>query len=198
MIRALFLAAALLALCVTQIFAADDAHDDYHVIIFSYQNARGRARPVQTHTFATWVHTKDKEVVERVDISWGPVKGNIQAVGDSVPGKNKCLTEAINDMQGSKYQYWVLRTDLTFFEAAKKQRDNLKFYKMLDGRSRPKAVNCIHAISDVAGYLETGTHCGISAGQIVNDYYIKSEKAWKADDGWVMPVVLKHCNCKLP
>lgn len=172
--------------------------DDYHVIVFSYNNSKGRIKPTQTHTFATWIRSNNKRIVDQVDISWRPVQRNFHAVVESVPGCHKCLSETLNDCNGMTYKYWILRTNLSFFEAAKKQHDSLTLYKMLDGKVRPKAVNCIHACSDVAGYIKTGTTCGIPAGQMIVDFYLKKDKAQKSNDRWVLDALLKANNCKLP
>lgn len=177
---------------------AGNVHEDFHVIVFGYNKPVGGLRPAQTHTFATWVRSRNKEIVEQVDISWCPTTSGAAAVKNEVPGRNKCLAETLNDAQGSKLTYWMLRTDRSFFEAAQKQRDSLKLYCALDSKSRPAAVNCIHACSDVAGELDTRAASGAAAPQRVADFYVAQRKAWPTKDDWVVPLLLKTWNCTLP
>jgi hypothetical protein len=171
------------------------AADDYHVLVFSYQAKSGKIRPTETHTFATWVRSRNKEVLETVDISWCPREGEVRIIADKVPGKNKSLYQTLYDAKGKIIIYYTLRTDLSFFEAAKKQRDSLRLYKSFDHKTRPEAVNCIHACSDVAGYLETGTACGHQAAKLVTEHFLRTEKAWNTKDTWVFRAVLDHIGC---
>lgn len=176
-----------------------DVHDEYHVVIFSYQNTGWRIKPSQTHTFATWTKSRNKQIVDQVDISWGPLEGSVaKASLSEVPGRNKCLASTLRDVTNHKLAYWVLKTDKTFFDAALHQRDSLKLYKALDGPSRPNAVNCIHACSDVAGHLETGAKCGIAAGQAVAEHYLNSGRAWNTNDKWVIESLKITNNYRLP
>lgn len=175
-----------------------NAVDEYHVVVFSYNNTLGRVRPAETHTFATWVHSRNRDLVEQIDISWGPKDGGLRVVANEVPGRNKCLAETLKDAEGKKLAYWILRTDRSFFDAAAKQRDRLSYYKVLDTGTRPRAVNCIHACSDVAGYLETGTKCGIPAGEAVANFYVQQGKAWACRDEWVVPLINRVNACNVP
>jgi hypothetical protein len=172
-------------------------HDAFHVVVFSYQNRGPKANPAQCHTFATWVHTRNKQIVDQVDISWCPQQRDIRVVINDVPGRNKCLASTLDDAKSMRLAYWVMRTDKTFFDAAMVQKEKLTMYRALDSKSRPIAVNCIHACSDVAGNLNTGIHCGISAGQMVSDFYVRSGKAWSADDPWIIPLIMRTNNCKI-
>lgn len=179
---------------------AENIHEDYHVIVFGYNKPQGSIRPSQTHTFVTWVRSKNKEIIEQVDISWLP-KSDTNSLGE-VQGRNRSLDESLTDAQGGKLNYWVLRTDRTFFEDAQKKRDSLNLYRFSDSKSRPQSVNSIHACSDIAGYLETGTLSGISASQKVADFYVSQKRAWavppKENDDWLLPLLLKTWNCTLP
>jgi hypothetical protein len=176
-----------------------DVHDEYHVVIFSYQNNGWRPKPAQSHTFATWVKSRNKQIMDQVDISWGPLDGGVaRASVSEVPGRNKCLAATLRDVTNHKLAYWVLKTDKTFFDAAHCQRDSLKLYRAIDGPSRPNAVNCIHACSDVAGYLDTGTKFGIPAGQAVAEFYLKTGRAWTTNDRWVIDSLKITNNCRLP
>jgi hypothetical protein len=169
------------------------AVDEYYVIVFAYNKPVGKIRPAQTHTFATWVRSRNKQVLEQIDISWCPKQGGVRVIANEVPGKNKSLMETLQDCQnGYKLKYWVLRTDKNFFEAAQRQRENLKYYKALDHASRPHAVNCIHACSDVAGRLDTGTACGIASGQMITDHYVRTGSAWMCNDDWVATKVMSR------
>jgi hypothetical protein len=60
-------------------------------------------------------------------------------------------------------------------------------------------VNCIHAVSDVAGHLDTGGSVGVAAAQKIALFYVKTGKAWQVpDDKWVIQSVMKTNNCTLP
>lgn len=174
-----------------------ELYDEYHVVVFGYNKPSGLLRPAQTHTFATWVKTRNHEIVEQVDISWCPRDGGIRVAASEVPGINKCLAETLQDAQKCRLSYWVLRTDKTFFDAAVRQRDSLRLYKFLDGKSRPQAVNCIHACSDVAGYLDTGASSGTAAGKAVVEHYKKTGRAWSCQDDWVVPLLCQTNHVSL-
>jgi hypothetical protein len=159
-------------------------HEDYHVIVFGYSKGVR-----QNHTFATWVRSRNKEIIEQVDISWNPKDA------DGL-GSNKCLGETLNDAQGSKLNYWVLRTDRTFFEAAQIQRDNLALHRCFDSKTQSTSVDCVQACSHIAGGLDyVGT--GIGASQKVAELYVANGKAWPSDDDWIIPLLLKTWNCSL-
>ena len=120
-----------------------NVHEEYHVVVFGYNKPKSS----QSHTFATWVRTKNKQILDQVDISWMPKTG----VKDEVLGTNKCLAESLHDASGANLAYYVLRTDRTFFEAAQNQRDNLYTYKVLENKRKQKIINPVRACSEVAG-----------------------------------------------
>jgi hypothetical protein len=165
--------------------------DEYHVVVFGYNGRGGQLNPGKSHTFASWVHTRDRKVCEQIDISWMPETDRVRVAEREIPGHNKCLSETMADATGCNVRYWLLRTDKSFFDAAAAQRDRLAVYKALDGKSRPDAVNCIHACSDIAGPLSTGAKNGIAASQEVADLYVREGRAWPCGDEWLMPLLLK-------
>lgn len=180
------------------ITVAPKPQDSYFVVVFSYEGPNGMLEPAETHTFATWVCMKDDKIIDRVVINWSP-KDTFVEFFKEVPGSNHTLKESVDHAieNNKRMSYWVLRTDMTFFEDAKKQRDNLKMYKALDRGTRPNAVNCIHAISDTAGFLDTGTASGIEVGSRVTDFFIKKQKAWITTRTDVAKIVLDDAGCKI-
>lgn len=162
--------------------------EEYHVVVMAYGTSA-----TASHVFATWTRSLDKEVVEQVDISWCPVKRSARLIISEVPGKNKSLKETLKDAHKSqRFSYWLMKTDRSFYEAALRQKETLKRYRFIDGSSRPKGVNCIHAVSDVAGHLNTGSVVGIDAGKLVADHFVNLSKAYPSDDYWVLAKLSIH------
>ena len=162
--------------------------EEYHVVVLAYGTTA-----TASHVFATWTRSLDKEVVEQVDISWCPVRRSARLIISEVPGKNKSLKETLKDAhKANRFSYWLMKTDRSFYEAALRQRETLKRYRFIDNSSRPKGVNCIHAVSDVAGYLETGSVVGIDAGKLAADHFVNLGKAYPSNDYWVLAKLSIH------
>jgi hypothetical protein len=183
---------------VLPVAVAPRPQDSYFVVVFSYEGPNGMMEPAATHTFATWVCMRDEQIVDRVVINWSPRDTFVEFFKE-VPGSNHTLKESVDFAieNDRKMSYWVLRTDMTFFEEAKKQRDSLVTYKALDRKTRPQAVNCIHAVSDTAGFLDTGTASGIEVGSRVTDFFIKQQKAWITSKSDIAKIVLNDAGCKI-
>ena len=173
---------------------------EYHVVVFAYESKLGGLKPAQTHVFASWTKSIDKKVVENIDINWGPKDDVGRVTNQIVEGDVKSIKVSIEVFKDKKYKIWTLKTNEQFFEDAKKQQQKLKNakYKALDKKTRPEAINCIHACSDVCGYLETGLKSGISAGQSIVDFFLLNGKVSTEKDSWVLQSLLEKCDVKLP
>jgi hypothetical protein len=182
------------------IFAFSSPLDDYHVVIFAYETSSGVLDPAETHVFATWVHSKDGIILEERTISWCPEEGEVGITTKVVKGRNKSLKQTLNDANGHIFGYHVMRTDASFFDQAKEYHENMKDkkYKALDKKTRPDGLNCIHACSDLAGYLDTKLAVGLDAGTMVADHYKTKNKAWPTNDKYIVEPMLKYCDAKLP
>lgn len=154
------------------------AQPQWYVIVWSCQNHGLVVRPSCTHTWAVWARVQDGKIVDRVEINWGP------------RGHQSCA-HSVEDARARGYaiRRWVLSTDAVFFEAARAQREALKSYRALDRLSRPLAVNCLHSVSDVAGYLDTGPLCGIAGGQAVVNHFVRQGRARPSTEYWLANLI---------
>jgi hypothetical protein len=145
------------------------------LVIYACQPASGPALPAQTHVWAVWSKMDGAKTVEKIVISWGPAYNR----PGTVPGYHRTHEESLAySGRAATVRCWKLKTDEACFLAAKAQRDRLRLYRMIDTRTRSRgAVNCEHAVSDVAGFLDTGTLRGIPAGQAVADHFVRQGKA---------------------
>lgn len=152
----------------------------YFVVLFSYQTPVLN-RPKDSHTFATFVETTaDGTYVNEFTISWLPRRlddpaEDIRTLGPAEPGRNfsrgESLAQGRRDNRRPR-RWGPLRVSPEFFARARRRYDELNaggiLYKVLDGGTRPRAVNCIHAVSDASGVLlETGLHRGDAATEDV-------------------------------
>ena len=94
-------------------------------------------------------------------------------------------------------------TSPALFDQAKQQRRRLNEgsidYKMLDRRTRPSGVNCIHAVTDVVGFTNTGALRGAEASAFVIEYFRHAGalRTWVADNRLyeaVKPTLLMNRN----
>ncbi len=84
-----------------------------------------------------------------------------------------------------------MKQELHKFTLRRKQK-NLILYKTFDKRTRPVAINCIHAISDVSGYLETDSSFGNEAAQKIVELFIKNENAKATKNNYVIEMILSN------
>lgn len=152
--------------------------EGWYCVVWSWNNARGPVRPLTSHTCAAWVRVSGERIIDKVEINWGP--DGHRPIADSVEEARS---------RGLAVRRWVLATDAKFVEAARKQKASLVGYKMLDRYSRPMYCNCIHAVSDVTGPLDTGPLAGIAAGQKVVDFFIARGLTRPSTDYWLANVI---------
>jgi hypothetical protein len=156
-----------------------------YVVFWSYQDWRNA--PVRAHTFATFFSTDRSRLTERVVISWLPAPGYFAGSSQLemppvriVPGQVYDFAQTAKFARGLGQEinrhgpYPITRA---LFDAAVRQREALQSgrvaYKMLDGRFRPQAVNCMHAISDIAGFHDTGLLRGTEGTQDILRFFIR-------------------------
>ncbi|MEZ4750865.1 MAG: hypothetical protein R3B54_09670 [Bdellovibrionota bacterium] len=153
----------------------------YHALFFSYEGAN-KNLPRKSHTFATFVKVEQRRAsfdVESVTISWGPSNQKVRALRRRAQeGVNSSLISTVNDAlrTGFLLDSWgPYEISKEIYDRAVIQEGRLKAgkigYKVLDEKFRPFALNCIHAVSDIFGHLETGTLRGSDATKkVVNTF----------------------------
>ncbi len=175
----LFVALSFFALVQTPAFAESKAY----VVSWGYQN--GGNRPNRSHTFATFFLVTDGRATEKVTISWLPMRGYLRGPSGlqvpalrPVPGHNYTLAETLQFAAGlgePVSRFGPYEISLALYDTAKSQAAYLSsgrvYYKMLDRTSRPNAVNCIHAVTDIAGWVATGDIRGNGASRYVISHF---------------------------
>jgi hypothetical protein len=141
--------------------------------------------PTASHTFAIFVATRDGEAPSVHTISWLPEDTVVPALSLR-KGRNFTADETRAIANGRPIQvhgpYAITRATyeralarIAFLESGGAQ------YKMIDWKTRAPAlenraggaVNCIHAVSDVVGPLDTGDSWGEAATQEVVDFFVQ-------------------------
>jgi hypothetical protein len=147
----------------------------YTMTVYGYQ--KGEHRPGHSHTWAVFAGPG-----QRICISWGP-RDRWRLFGGAVPGRNRGEAETLDEArrQGATVTtYGPYAIDAETFKVARSQAAILDsgyvMYKVLDGASRPWALNCIHAVSDIGGPLHTGTLYGHKASARVAEHLLKGVK----------------------
>lgn len=183
-------------LCLVGIFSSTDlfaqpslpgrSNVHFYAAIYAY-DAGPFSLPKDTHSYAGFmaVDHSTGRVVERFAISWLPIDANVRAIDVVEPGRNFPLDETMNIALANHYQVTKLgpkEVTPRLFELARNQwgrleratRDGSIGYLLLDGISRfaPRpSVNCIHAVSDLAGVLRTGLKSGRSGSVAIDEYF---------------------------
>lgn len=148
---------------------------------FSYQGPLRLA--AGTHSFARFSKVENGVVTEVVDISWMAApeslrRNNRMPLLREVAGQNYSLEETFA-MAGRKNvtSHGEYHITPELFEAARKRKFDLEVnryaYKLIDGRSQ-NGINCIHAVSGVLGYLNTGLKRGAGASASLVDFFLAS------------------------
>lgn len=151
------------------------ADEFYYMIVFAHQG-RGNL-PRDSHTFATFVKASgeglnsDDYRTEHSTISWGPLNNRVRVLRlKTQTGKNRSLKRTLEIARGKLITMrgpYRIRKDL--YEKAMRRITQLNSgrirYKVLDRRFRPGAVNCIHGVSDLGGFLDTNILRGDCASQ---------------------------------
>lgn len=162
---------------------------DYYMVMFGSQTPENTART--SHTFATFVRMDDGELTEELTVSWLPAPGyfgpeyRMPPVA-IVPGKNYTLDETIRFSPRRRTSFWgPYEISAALYERAARRVAYLDrgvtSYKMMNlarGRLRDAplrnqpggAINCIMAVSDIGGFLDTGTAWGVDASRRVLNF----------------------------
>lgn len=186
--------------------AAATTDSAYYMIVFGFQD--GLNQPRNSHTFATFVRAAGDATAGRVEsqhtISWMPKDLDIFLLQRPEPGVNLTLAQSLQLAAPSNIRLRRSRVYEITPELYAKARERIAFlergaatgetrYTVLDGRWRGPttrnqpggASNCIHALSDIGGVLDTGTLRGFAASERVLDHLWPSVRAPGVDHEWV-------------
>lgn len=155
-------------------FAAETFRGRYYVVVFGYQGPGNR--PIDSHTFASFYDGDSLEngtAAEPPTISWLPATGVVRPVRRE-PGHNFTLSQTVglarmNSVQVRAFGPYEISREL-YLRALTQIRyleSGAVLYKMINGPFSGGAINCIHAVSDIVGPLDTGTQRGFAASASV-------------------------------
>ena len=147
--------------------AGSAAQADHTIAIYAVDGHL--SLPHQSHLFAL--------IDGKHSISWLPRDGIIRPMATRPePGKNFSFDETLH-WSGERPVTLVGKAKLTDDQYRRALKhiaalENGDFsYKMLDTRFRPEASNCIHAISTIAGSVDTGIAYGTRSGERVLELF---------------------------
>jgi hypothetical protein len=158
----------------------------YFAEFYSYDSSGNSIRG--SHTFARFYRVENGRVVDASEISWLPKwgyfgRGYRMPMGGSVPGRNYSVQETlvIARRTGAKVRFHGrFETSPDLFLSAQQQKAKLESgsirYRLVDNFSYPQATNCIHAVTGVVGYLNTGTKHGQTATKAVVESFLETGK----------------------
>jgi hypothetical protein len=175
--------------------------DGYYMTMFASEAAPNVAR--SSHTFATFVHVEAGAVAEELTVSWLPAPGHFgpdytMPRFDRVPGHNYTLDETVAMGAGRMVTYWgpMAITQSLYERAAarvaflERAETSYKMFVLSDTLRGPAlenqpggAINCIMGVSDIGGYLNTGTSYGIGASQKVLEFLLPQVLDPRSDAG---------------
>jgi len=161
-------------------------------------------KPASSHSFVTLIRAKgDGQDMRAWDlqeytISWLPETGNIQALGRPAPGRNYDLASTLRwaDRYGARITMWgPYEVDPELLVYIQRQIEQLESgqvaYRMLDSLTRPFALNCIHAVSDMVPgeLLNHGRAYGEAASLILIGHLRRWIKNPDQTHDWLLPEV---------
>lgn len=176
----------LIALILTSVAAplARAAESHYYVMMFAYKN---HVDLRQAHTYATFMHLQSKDGVqadpedstawdaEQVTISWLPAELPMCILCRPVTGYNYSLEGTFQiglDAGADLYELPTIEVQQELFANAVDQVNTLASgaveWVTFDRGTRPDAVNCLHAVSDVnrvSGPLYSGVANGVEGSR---------------------------------
>lgn len=180
--------------------------DAYYMIVFGQQD--GLNRPRNSHTWAVFVRGDapgyGRQIYDVTTISWMPADLQLTLLQRPEYGVNLDMRQslALGPSEGAQIQYGPVYeispalyqaalTRYAFLESAERSGDVL--YTVLDANTRGPAlynrrggaVNCIHALSDIGGYLDTGTLRGYDASWTVQAHLSRWAIDLQIDHSWV-------------
>lgn len=147
--------------------------DNHFVIIFAY-DAKGVRKTAKSHVFAMFYETTAGGLKKDFGISWGQDGGQFKT--GLCKGKNFGIKETLvfataNNLEVQMWGPYAI--DEKFYKNAVLRYNDLEngkiSYRILDGSNRTDpaypAVNNVHAVSDIAGCIDTEGRYGRDAAQ---------------------------------
>jgi hypothetical protein len=179
-----------LILMVTSGAARANPGTHFYMVMFAAESQPNLARTA--HTFATFVREDNGVLTQELTVSWLPQMGyfgpnNSMPPLATVPGRNYTLDQTIALSTGRRTSFWGPYEITPQLYARAQQRvaflnsgatsykmTGVVFQHLRDNalRNMPGgAINCIMAVSDIGGYLDTGTNWGIAASSQVLGFF---------------------------
>jgi hypothetical protein len=157
--------------------------DKHYCLLFAY-DSKPVPLPMLCHIWGTYVKTDDsKKIREVVTISWEPLKHDLfdrRRTAQNIDLKDT-LDFAVRKRR--KIRVWgPFATTDEFFTKAKNRLNEEGRYKFIDGCWRGTSQNCIHRISDIAGYHRTGFYWGWWATDSVYKHYLRQGEIRPTED----------------
>jgi hypothetical protein len=164
----------------------------YYVIVFAAQDEWNL--PQNTHSWAAFAAVTEfsdgRFSVHEDTISWLPANypDDVRLWGPPVCGRIYSLRETLDwmELRGFCVRHWgPCEIDRCLYDAARRQlaylRSGAVRYEMMDAlwrlpvlRGAKGAIHCVHSLTDVVGYVPTGTTRGHASGELVYDLYSDS------------------------
>lgn len=154
--------------------------DNHFVIIFAYDAKGVLRKPGMSHVFALFYETTDGVCKPPFDISWradgSPLTPGV-CKGKNGTVKDAFLYASKNDLEVQMWGPYAINEKV--FKNAKLRLKDLEegkyAYRMWDAPNRTNAnypaINNIHAVSDIAGCIDTEGRFGRDAAQIIVDKF---------------------------
>lgn len=161
---------------VAKIENADLSDHNHFVIIFAYDAKGVLRKPAMSHVFALFYETTKDGLQKDFSISWKPV-GSPLKPGIS-EGQNQDVKQTLEyaSKNNLEVQMWgPYAIDEKIYKNAVLRHNDLTSgklrYRFIDGSNRTDptypAVNNVHAVSDVAGCIDTESRFGKDAAQCI-------------------------------
>lgn len=150
--------------------------ENHFVIIFAYDAKGVMRKPAKSQVFALFYETSDGELRKDFGISWGQASGQFKP--GICKGKNFTVKETLeyaakNDLEVQMWGPYAI--DEKFYKNAVLRYKDLESgkysYQTWDASNRTvpgyPAVNNIHAVSDIAGCIDTEGRYGRDAARMI-------------------------------
>jgi hypothetical protein len=167
--------------------------NNHFVIIFAYDGKGVLRKPATSHVFAMFYETAEGGVCKPpFGISWGQVGSQLKP--GVCNGKNFQVKDTLeyatkNDLEVQMFGPYAI--DEKFFKNAVLRHKDLEsgkyYYRIWDSQNRINldrpAVNNVHAVSDIAGCIETEGKYGREAAQKIVDKFEKNAIVSQQNNG---------------
>jgi hypothetical protein len=137
-------------------------------------------KPELSHTYALFAKINGDSIEEFYPISWVPRDGSVGLVTGDERGINLSIKQTFNLVEKDRRIDWKLigRYEITedlFNKAKKKVKEILEpgriFYNATSRAMTPGRSNCIHAVSDLGGFLPTYQLRGFEASKTIATFF---------------------------